>query len=134
MKTYQLEVPMMYGDHHVIEVRRLLLELPGIGDVYASSAFRMVEVQYDPAQIEPDEIEKTLDAAGYLGELPIAEETGALAAQPEGQEVFLRHTKAHAYTTETISFTQQVPFSGRPLWPCPGIGTLKDGGKELSNA
>lgn len=134
MKTFQEEVPMMYGDHHVVEVRRLLLELPGVTDVYASSAFHMVEVQYDPAQIEPERIKDTLEAAGYLGELPIAEETGALAVQPEGQEIFLRHTEAHAYTKETISFAQQVPYSGRPLWPCPGIGLLENGGKESSNA
>jgi hypothetical protein len=23
-----------------------------------------------------------------------------------------------------VSFAQQVPYSGRPLWPCPGMGTL----------
>lgn len=134
MKTYLVEVPMMYGDHHVIEVRRVLLELPGVNDVYASSAFRTVEVQYDPAKTEPQQIEAVLDEAGYLGELAIAEETGALAVQPEGQEIYLRHTEAFNYTRETISFAQQVPFSGRPLWPCPGMGVLKNGGKELNNA
>lgn len=133
MKTYLVEVPMMYGDHHVIEVRRVLLELPGVNDVYALT-FRTVEVQYDPAKTEPQQIEAVLDEAGYLGELAIAEETGALAVQPEGQEIYLRHTEAFNYTRETISFAQQVPFSGRPLWPCPGMGVLKNGGKELNNA
>jgi copper chaperone CopZ len=123
----------MYGDHHVIEVRRVLLELPGVEGVYASSAFHTVEVQYDPAKINPSQIESILEAAGYLGELQVSEESGALAVQPEGQEVFMRHTAAFATTKDTISFAQQVPFSGRPLWPCPGMGILKNGGKELSN-
>ena len=59
----------MYGDHHVIEVRRLLLELPGVQDVYASSAFQVVEVTYDPAQLDAGAITARLDEAGYLGDL-----------------------------------------------------------------
>ena len=30
----------LYADHHVIEVRRILLEVPGVDTVDASSAFR----------------------------------------------------------------------------------------------
>ena len=40
----------MYGDHHVVEVRRLLLEMPGVTDVYASSSFQVVEVAFDGVQ------------------------------------------------------------------------------------
>jgi hypothetical protein len=40
MNTLTLELPAIYGDHHVLEVRRILFELPGIEDVYASSNFR----------------------------------------------------------------------------------------------
>jgi len=42
MKTI-LELPAMYGDHHVTEVRHILLGLDGVKDVYASSGFRVVE-------------------------------------------------------------------------------------------
>ena len=41
MKTLSLELPAMYGDHHVIEVRRILLEIDGVKDVYASSSFQV---------------------------------------------------------------------------------------------
>jgi len=30
MEVLSLELPAMYGDHHVVEVRRLLFELPGV--------------------------------------------------------------------------------------------------------
>lgn len=26
---------------------------------------------------------------------------------------------------ETVSFAQRVDYSGRPLWPCPGMGAVK---------
>ena len=51
MDTLTLEVKTMYGDHHVVEVRRILLGLPGVEDVYASSSFRVVEVTYDPGKV-----------------------------------------------------------------------------------
>jgi copper chaperone CopZ len=121
---------MMYGDHHVLEVRKLLLALPGVGEVYASSAFQIVEVSYDPAVLSPEKIQEALETAGYLGDLELPRETGALAAHPDGQEPFLRHTEAHIYTRETVSFTQKLPETGRPLWPCPGIGVLTNGHKK----
>ena len=47
MASFSLELPSMYGDHHVSEVRRILLEMEGVSEVYASSAFRAVEVEYN---------------------------------------------------------------------------------------
>ena len=35
MEVLTLELPAMYGDHHVVEVRRILLEIPGVDNVYA---------------------------------------------------------------------------------------------------
>ncbi len=58
MEKYTLDLPTMYGDHHVLEVRRILLEIPGIQDVYASSAFRAVEVTYDPAEVISGDIHR----------------------------------------------------------------------------
>lgn len=115
----------MYGDHHVIEVRRILLELPGVEDVYASSAFQIAEITYDPAQIEEDAITTRLDEAGYLGELDITTEPGTPATQRDGGPTFFRHTTAFEATGNMVSFAQNVPYAGRPLWPCPGVGTIK---------
>ncbi len=55
------DVPSMYADHHVLVVRELLTGLDGVGDVYASSAFKQVMVQYDPAAIQSEDIAGVLD-------------------------------------------------------------------------
>jgi len=68
MKSVSFETPALFGDHHVTEVRRILLELPGIIEVEASSAFQVVDVTYDPEKINDLEIAMKLDQAGYLGE------------------------------------------------------------------
>lgn len=124
METFQLDLPTMYGDHHVVEVRRLIQELPGVEDVYASSGFRFVEVQYDESKLAPDQIKATLEEAGYLGELPIAVEQGAVEDRENGDKPYFRHTVAYAQTGQAINFAQKVPYAGRPLWPCPGMGPI----------
>ena len=122
-KTYEL--PAMFADHHVVEVRRILLEMPGIDDVYASSAFQVAEVTYDPELVKEPEIAKALGEAGYLGELNISTEAGIPATSKNGDGVYFRHTDVYEQTKETIGFTQNVSYAGRPLWPCPGIGVIK---------
>lgn len=123
MERLSLELPTMYGDHHVSEVRRLLFELPGIIEVYASSSFQIVEVQYEEGEINAQDIEATLEEAGYLGELPVAVEEGT-AATENGRKPFFRHTVAYAQAGQTVGFAQKIPYAGRPLWPCPGFGVL----------
>jgi copper chaperone CopZ len=126
VETFQLDLPTMYGDHHVVEVRRLILELPGVEDVYASSGFQFVEVQYDEMKLDPDKIETVLKEAGYLGQLQVAVEQGAIEDRENGDKPFFRHSAAHAQTGQTVSFAQKVPYTGRPLWPCPGMGPLAE--------
>ena len=53
MEKLQLNIPDMWADHHVLKVRALLLAMPGVQDVIASSAFRMVALSYDPAVCQP---------------------------------------------------------------------------------
>ncbi len=132
MVNLTLELPSMYGDHHVVEVRRLLLGLPGVENVYASSSFRIVEIEFDDTAVSSDKIKHVLDEAGYLGELPMPAETG-LAATEEGAEPYFRHTAAFEQTGQTVSFGQQVPYNGRPLWPCPGMGPVVSNEEELTH-
>lgn len=129
MQTKVFETPALYGDHHVIEVRRILLETPGVADVYASSAFHVVEVTYDPEKINDLEIALKLDQAGYLGEWSPVAETGA-AADTDGKRGFTRHTAIYEQTRQTVSFAQNVSYLGRPLWPCPGMGILRGMNEE----
>ena len=132
MKEISLDLPTMYGDHHVTEVRRLLLEMSGVEDVYASSGFRIAEIQYDEATIDPEVIRAKLEEAGYLGELPIPVERGALEEQKNGDKPYFRHTAAYEQTGSMVSFAQKVPFAGRPLWPCPGMGPINMPEEEIN--
>ena len=124
MEKKTFELPAMYADHHVVEVRRILLEMPGVEDVYASSAFQVAEVTYDPAAIEEAAIAEKLEQAGYSGDFTVTAEAGKPAISKNGDEVFFRHTEVYEQTKETIGFAQEVGYVGRPLWPCPGIGTI----------
>lgn len=128
MKKITIELPTLYADHHVVEVKRILLEMPGIEDVYASSAFHMVEVTYDPARLNDLEIEIKLDEAGYMGEWTLPMETGVSTANQESQAAFSRHTEVFENNRRVVSFKQTVDggtaHSGRPLWNCPGMGVM----------
>ncbi len=83
MEKLQLNVPEMYADHHVLKVRAALAALgPGVQSVVASSAFRIVAVEYDSALVSPEAIAAALAEAGY----PVAAEPATvnpvLAAVP----------------------------------------------------
>jgi copper chaperone CopZ len=126
MKTITLEVPAMYGDHHVMEVRRILLALPGIIDLYASSAFHLVEVQFDDTKITEDQINTLLGEAGYLDKLPMPAETGEAAHLRQGAApTYFRHTQTFETMRDMVAFQQKVSYSGKPLWSCPGFGVIK---------
>ncbi len=71
MERVIIDVPSMYADHHVLAVRETLTGLKGIADVYASSAFKQVMVQFDPAAIKPEEIARVLDSMGYTQDMVV---------------------------------------------------------------
>lgn len=121
MTVITLELPAMYGDHHVVEVRRLLLGLDGVEEVYASSGFRAAEITYNSKKIKKADITTMLEEAGYLGELPIPVESGEPLYGRTNNGTFYRHTAAYQQTANVVGFTQQVNYGGRPLWPCPGM-------------
>lgn len=125
METKTFETPALYGDHHVTEARRILLELEGVIDVYASSAFQTIEATYDESKISEGQIAARLEETGYLGEWTIPIERGIAAEQGDGSKPFFRHTATYETVKHTVSFAQRVSYQGRPLWHCPGIGTLK---------
>jgi copper chaperone CopZ len=127
MKTISIEVPAMYGDHHVTEVRRILLELPGVEDLYASSTFHLVEVQFDESKTGEAQIRAALDERGYLDALPMPAEAGVAAhLKADQSQTFFRHTQVFETMRETVGFQQVVRQSGKPLWNCPGFGVIKN--------
>lgn len=138
MEKTVINVPAMYGDHHVLEVRRILLTLPGVEAVNASSCFQMVEVTYDPTRTDVDELTDRLDQAGYLEVLPVSVEKDVTAYDPTtaDRNKYFRHTTAFEQAKYVISFAQDVHHAGPVLWPCPGVGLIKaiELEKEASHA
>lgn len=122
----KLIVPLMslYGDHHVIEVRRILLNIPGVSSVNASSAFQVVEIAYDPAQVEPATLTTRLEEAGYLQDWGVPTENGAPSSQAE-RTAFSRHTSVFHQPGHPVRFAQPVDKVNWGLWPCPGMDPIK---------
>jgi len=125
METKTFEAPALYGDHHVSEVQSILKELPGVEEVYASSAFQAIEVTFDEKKTTADKITSRLEEAGYLGDVPMLAETGVAAYGREDGNSNFRHTATYETVKKTVSFAQSVQYQGRPLWPCPGLGTVE---------
>ena len=124
METKTFEAPALFADHHVTEVRRIMLELAGVSDVYASSAFQIIEVTFDPKKVGAEDIAACLEKAGYLGDVPMLTETG-VAVEKRGDDSAFRHTATYETIKGTVSFAQRVNYEGRPLWPCPGMSPAK---------
>ena len=125
MKVLSLDLPAMYGDHHVVEVKRLLIGLEGVKEVYASSGFQAADITYNAKKVAKKDIVSKLDGAGYIGELLIPEESGiAVNVGDSGAESFYRHTEAYAQTGKIVSFGQDLVREGRGLWPCPGMSPM----------
>lgn len=124
METKIFEAPALYGDHHVAEVRRILLEMEGVIDVYASSAFQSIEVTFDPEKTSAETIEARLRETGYLDELPVPAEPGGAVRKADDEGIY-RHTAVYETVKNTVAFAQRVPYGGRPLWYCPGMGAVK---------
>jgi copper chaperone CopZ len=125
METTTFTLNMMYGDHHVTEVRKLISAIPGVEDIYASSCFHIVEVTYDESKVDAGTIEEKLEEAGYFGEMSFPVEAGTGSTAPNGKKAFFRHTAVLEQVGKTVSFAQKAPYEGRPLWPCPGVGAIK---------
>lgn len=73
-------VPDLWADHHVLRARKALLAAPGVGAVYASSAFKEVAIEFDPAVASPEALAALLASAGYP--------PSAAAAGADGQVVY----------------------------------------------
>ena len=121
MQKSTFTTPALFGDHHVTEVRRMLFSSPGVKDVYASSAFQIVQVEFDEAEVTHEDLLRILESAGYLGQIPMMTETGEAE---ESNSVF-RNTATYATVKKNVSFAQKAPYTGRPLWNCPGMGVVK---------
>ena len=115
MPSVMFDVPAMYADHHVVEVRRILHEDPGVRVVYASSAFGVVEIDFDAECTSAEALERRLDEAGYLSELPVPMESGEPATDrtaPDGR--YRRHTTSNPPSGSAIAFRQELGAAAPP--------------------
>ena len=124
MTSVSIEVPLMFADHHVVEVRRILFEVPGVEAVDASSAFQLVKIEFDPEKTSEDILKQVLDKNGYLGDLEVPVESGKPAVGSD-EKTYFRHTAAYASTGTVISFEQETAASRRPIWPCQGMSPTR---------
>ena len=125
MEKKSFELPAMYADHHVVEVRQILLTLPGIKEVYASSSFGVVQVSFDAAKVDEPTIKSALETAGYLEKLAVPLEVGQAAYGRDDTSTAFRHSTAYEQTQHIVSFSHQTQVVGKGLWPCPGMGPVR---------
>jgi len=117
VEKFTLELPMMYGDHHVVEVRHILNALPGVINIRASAARRRAELDYDAEQISAEAIKDALRGRGYSEAdtlPPVSPRTKGItdyAVGPGGAE----------------EFVERVPAWGGAFGPCPGFEVLHPG-------
>ena len=64
MEKVILSMPKMWADHHVLKVRETLTALDGVEDVYASSAWKQVVINYDPGKLSEAAMAEALVRAG----------------------------------------------------------------------
>ena len=82
MNQVTFTIPGMYADHHVTKVRQTLMQLNGVENVVASSAFKEVTVAFD-GKVTQDAIMEALTRAGYApGELQVVERTPDHTSDP----------------------------------------------------
>ena len=98
MTKVVLEVPTLWADHHVLKVRDALVNLEGVDDVYVSSAWKQVLVNYDAVKTEPAAIEKALAEAGYPvgeGQVPVVVQPTDLRRDPHWEVLGSRTTETN---------------------------------------
>ena len=115
MEKLVLTIPTLYGDHHTTAVKEMLEGMEGVGDFFVSSAFKQISVSFDKKKLSAEEIESKLAEAGYSTE----EFESAYPTSVKERE--MRHSVAVTGVGDSLSFAQNIPYEGQPLWPCPGF-------------
>ena len=98
MKKIVLEIPLMFGDHHVLAVRSALTSLKGIDELYVSSAWKQLMISFDSKKTKQADIEQALADAGFPvgdGEPPILVETNAIKRDPQWELFGVRVTETN---------------------------------------
>jgi copper chaperone CopZ len=98
MEELTLEMPSMYGDHHVLKVREILTAIEGVEEVYASSAWKQLLIKFDPKKVKSEDLEKALSDAGYSpneGEPPVLVQPTSIKRDPQWELIGVRSTQTN---------------------------------------
>lgn len=98
MEKTVLNLPTLYADHHVMILREALLDVDGVKEVYASSAWKQAVVTFDPKQTDPSAIEGAAVAAGYPvgeAETPILVKREIIGRDPQWEKQDIRVSKTN---------------------------------------
>jgi copper chaperone CopZ len=106
MEKMTVTVPAMYADHHVTKVRQVLSPLAGVESVIASSAFKVVVVEFDPAKNSKVALIKALTEAGYApGQEAVVDRTPNYTPDPAWEKSGVR-----AVTTNQVDLRLSGEF------------------------
>jgi copper chaperone CopZ len=98
MEKLVLTLPTLYADHHVLTLRQALLDIEGVTQVYASSAWKRAIITFDAEKTSADDLEKAAAQAGYPvgeAELPVLVEREIIGRDPQWEKFDLRVSKTN---------------------------------------
>ena len=97
MEQVTLTIPALWADHHVITVKRLLSPISGVENVFASSAFKQVMVEFDAGKTSQAALVKALTDAGYApGEETVLEQSPYATPDPAWDKLGQRTTTTNS--------------------------------------
>lgn len=105
MQEIILDVPGLYADHHVLELKKVLVDVEGVEEVYLSSAWKKVLLRVDPAKTNQEAIEVALAQAGFPvgdGEPPILIEWDRVGRDPQWSKSDFRVTRSDPADMEMV--------------------------------
>ncbi len=127
MASVVVDVPGMYADHHVVEVRRMLFQMPGVTAVYASSAFGLVEIDCDAEGTTTEAVVRRLAEAGYVSDPPTPKESGEPAGG--GTAASVQHRRLSTTRTAAgggVAFRREPATGTSPASTGEGQADAKD--------
>lgn len=126
MKEVKFDFQMLFGDHHVLEIKRILSEVEGVKESFISSAYNFIKIEFDENATSEEALKTLFEDAGYTGDLGFEVEEFAVDPGNSNKKHF-RKSVLYGQTGMTQGFKQNVTKTSRANWPTPGMGKLEVG-------